>query len=337
MKLLRRALWLACLLPCVVLHAQQDTVFLSNGDVITGTIRGLDKAVLSVSAPYASGDIRIRWGGVVGLHTEKELLAVKEDGTRLRGRFMRGEPWELLFRVGVDTLRIPAPSVVRIVVVQDDPWSRLKVSIDLGYNYTQASDLQQLSLRGVTSYQAEAHRSQLNLNSVNSFQRDVDDIRRTEMDAGHRRLLPGRWFAGGDAVLLANTAQLIRLRSSYQLSMGNIFLLSNRLSATAWGGMAYTTEVYNSEAARRRGAEGLIGLEVHLFNMGDLSLLLSSKAFPSMGRSGRWRMDHRADVRYNLPRGIYVRVGGTVNYDSDPVEGAVETDYVLQTAIGWSY
>ena len=33
---------------------------------------------------------------------------------------------------------------------------------------------------------------------------------------------------------------------------------------------------------------------------------------------------------------IYIRGGITLNYDNRPVAGAPETDYVLQTAVGWS-
>ena len=41
------------------------------------------------------------------------------------------------------------------------------------------------------------------------------------------------------------------------------------------------------------------------------------------------------DLKYDLPLDFYIRLGYTLNYDNKPVEGATESDYVLQTSFGW--
>ena len=46
-------------------------------------------------------------------------------------------------------------------------------------------------------------------------------------------------------------------------------------------------------------------------------------------------MDDRVDLKYDLPKDLYIRMGLTLNYDNQPVEGATDTDYVFQTTLGW--
>jgi hypothetical protein len=119
--------------------------------------------------------------------------------------------------------------------------------------------------------------------------------------------------------------------------VGRIVVENNRFTFTTTGGIAYTEEVFNSEDPKRRQPEGIIGAEANFFNRGPLTVTISTKALPTLAGPGRWRVDSRADARYNFPYGIYMRMGGTVNYDSRPATGAVETDYLFQTAVGWTY
>ena len=43
------------------------------------------------------------------------------------------------------------------------------------------------------------------------------------------------------------------------------------------------------------------------------------------------------DTKYDLPMDFYIKLGFTLNYDNQPVEGAPEADYVFSTGFGWSW
>ena len=325
------------MLPGVVLLAQQDTLRLTNGDVLTGRFRGMDRGSATMSTSYGTADIRVRWNSVQSLHSVHELLVVLRDGTRKAARIRPGAPGELLLAGTYDSLSVALNNVVRIEALERYFLNRIKASVDLGFNHTRASDLSQLSLRTRLSYTEDNWRTHFNFNSVNSFQRNANDVRRTDLDGGYRYQLPKHWFIGADAVLLANTAQRLRLRSSYQLYAGHTFIQGNRFTLMGTGGLAYTLEVFNTEDPRRQQPEGIIGVEARVFNRGPFTFTLDTKAYPTLEGPGRWRIDGRADARYNFPYGIYMRMGGTVNYDSRPATGAVQTDYLFQSAVGWSY
>lgn len=337
MRLARHGLllgWLCVGLPAV---AQMDTLRLANGDILTGRFKGLDRATATVSTTYGSADIRVRWNAVRSLHTVHNMLVVLTDGTRKIARTRPAGPGELLLAGDYDTLTVKVSAVVRIVAIEKYFLNRIKASVDLGFNHTRASELSQLSLRTRLAYQDDYWRAHFNFNSVNSFQRNATDVRRTDLDLGYRYLLAKRWFLGADGVLLANTAQQLRLRSSYQLYAGRHILQDNRFTLTTTGGIAYTEEVFNSEDPKRRTPEGILGLEASVFNSGPITFNISSRAYPALAGPGRWRVDSRADARYTFPYGIYARMGVTVNYDSRPATNAVNTDYLFQSAVGWSF
>lgn len=105
----------------------------------------------------------------------------------------------------------------------------------------------------------------------------------------------------------------------------------NASAGAAWNNENYTDPAIPS----RNSAEGFAGLELNMFNMGDLGMFTSLYIFPSFTENGRVRSDFKFDLTYDLPLDIYFKLGYTLNYDNKPVEGASETDYVFQTTVGW--
>ena len=78
-------------------------------------------------------------------------------------------------------------------------------------------------------------------------------------------------------------------------------------------------------------------MELNLFDIGDLSLLTHATGYPSLTEAGRFRLDFKFDLKYDLPLDFYIKTGTTVNYDSQPVAGGSDLDYVIQTGIGWEW
>ncbi|MFN2128683.1 MAG: DUF481 domain-containing protein, partial [Anaerolineales bacterium] len=66
-------------------------------------------------------------------------------------------------------------------------------------------------------------------------------------------------------------------------------------------------------------------------------LLTNIMVYPGITEKGRWRSDFNLDTKYDLPYDFYIKVSLTINYDNRPAEGASETDYVVQTGLGWEW
>jgi len=98
-----------------------------------------------------------------------------------------------------------------------------------------------------------------------------------------------------------------------------------------WNDESFTDETIESKSSQ----EAFIGCQLEVFDISDLDLLTNVVVYPSLSESGRVRMDFKFDLKYDLPLDFYINLGFTLNYDNQPVEGAAESDYVLQTSFGW--
>ncbi len=74
-----------------------------------------------------------------------------------------------------------------------------------------------------------------------------------------------------------------------------------------------------------------------MFDYKDFDLNTAVDIYPSMSESGRWRVDYRLDLKYDLPLDFYVKTGITLNYDNRPTAGASDSDYYWKLAFGWEW
>src|SRR4051794_6276378 len=82
-----KALSLAfCILFSTVLKAQKDSLILSNGNVIVGEIKSLDKGVLTIETAYSKSDFTIEWSGVKEIYSSTSFLVTLKDGQRINGK-----------------------------------------------------------------------------------------------------------------------------------------------------------------------------------------------------------------------------------------------------------
>jgi hypothetical protein len=136
---------------------------------------------------------------------------------------------------------------------------------------------------------------------------------------------------------LSNTEQKLDLRLNAQLGLGNFLV---RTGSMYWGaklGVNRNLERYSNETEDHASWEGFLGTEVNLFDMGDVSLLFSIIAYPSMTDPGRLRTDSNLDFKYDLPLDFYINLGVSLNSDNRPAEDAGKIDYVLYTGFGWEW
>lgn len=332
---LRALLATATFSVVAVLPAQTDSLFMKSGDIVVGELKSMVRSVATVETKYSDSDFKVDWDEVRMVRSSSQYLVQLSEGEQYTAHLYSMDSVTVLLIGATDTTHTSLTRIVYLKSVKADFWSRAAASVDVGYNYTKASNLQQFSLRAFLGYQTDRWMANTTFNKVNSTQDAVADIQRTDMGATFRWSLPKGYFAAIDASFLSNTEQLLDLRSSIQPYVGNYLARNNSMYLLVALGSASTREDYSTDDPVRTSIEGLMALELNLFDVGDIDLLLSSKAFPSFTEEGRWRMDHRFDVKYDLPLDLYVRAGLTLNYDNRPVTGAVETDYVVQTALGW--
>jgi small nuclear ribonucleoprotein (snRNP)-like protein len=340
-------------------YGQTDTLVLSNNNVIVGEIKSMDKGVLIIETDYSDSDFKVSWSGVKKILSKTKFLITLSTGKRYNGSINSVDsihviidtydPQELLnisLRKKKEDKNLEKPlggkvqvdlqQVVYLNALDEGFWSRLSANIDLGWSVTKANNLKQFSVRSGLGYLADRWKLGSSFNSLRSNQDGLEPVKRTDADITFNFFLPKDWFLLYNITFLSNTEQLIRLRTGNKFGVGKYVIHTNKTYFGFQSGVNFNNETYFDDSPNRSSGEAFIGSELNLYDIGDLNLLTQVVAYPSFTEKGRFRTDFKFDLKYDFPKDIYIKLGTTLNYDNQPIEGATTLDYIFQTTVGWS-
>ncbi|OOG76914.1 DUF481 domain-containing protein [Algoriphagus sp. A40] len=336
-------------------NAQTDTLVLSNNDLIIGEIKSMNKNILGIETDYSDVDFKIKWGNIKRVYSKTNYLITISDGSRYNGK-IRSINDSI---IGIDAVmpdlvlkfsknredieqpvggkvEVPRNQIVYLNALDEGFWSRLSLNFDIGTNLTKANNLRQLTFNAGVGYLADRWKGNLTFNALRSTQDDVEPIKRTEVGAIYNYFLPKDWYLIYSLNMLSNTEQLIDLRTSNMVGVGNYVVHTNRSYLGFSAGVNFNNEKFQGDEKATQSGEAFLGAQYNIFDIGDLDLLTNVTVYPSMTEKGRLRTDFKFDIRYEFKFDLYFKVGTTMNYDNQPTEGASELDYIFQTTIGWS-
>ena len=319
------------------LKAQKDSLVLINGNVIVGTIKAMDKGVVTIETNYSKSDFTIKWSGIRELFSATVFMVTLKDGQRINGALQSldsGKRVQIIEPSGKKTETIMS-DIVYLKGLESDFWSRFKASVDAGLTINKANSLQQVTINSNVGYMADKWLGEVYYTMVTSSQDSVETTKRIDAGVNYKYFLPKDWFLAASLNFLANTEQALKLRSIGKVGIGKFFVHTNVSYWAASGGISYNNESYTNETEGRSSAEAYVGSELNLFDIGDLSLLNTIFVYPSLSESGRWRTDFKIDLKYDLPKDFYMKTGLTLNYDNQPAISGNETDYVFFFSLGW--
>lgn len=335
--------------------AQTDSLTLSNGNIIVGEIKSMDKGVLTIETDYSEADFKVTWSEIRKIASKTKYLITLSNGKRYNGTLNSIDS----FKVEIDTYNpegllrtiskrkdqteqpvggketVSLEEVVYLNALDEGFWSRLSATIDFGWSLTRANNLRQLNVRSGLGYLADRWKITSSYNALRSTQDDVADVKRTDASAAYNYFLPKDWFLLYNFTYLSNTEQLIRSRVGNQIGLGNYIIHTNKTYFGFQVGVNLNSESYFDDSPSRNSGEGMLGAELNLYDIGDLNLLTSVMAYPSFTESGRFRTDFKLDIKYDFFSDFYLKVGTTMNFDNQPVENAAKLDYVIQSTVGW--
>ena len=316
--------------------AQTDSLVMTNGDVLEGEIKSMNKGVLSIETPYSDKDFAIKWIEIKEVYSTTRFLVTLQDGRRFTALLKTNQEGKIAIEdqnglISETTL----DEVVDLVGLKSAFWSRVDASIDLGFSFTKANNLRQGTSEIAAGYLGDKWSADLFFNVFRSIQDSISPTRRTESGMNYKYYLPDDWYLMADVNFLANTEQALLARYTSKIGAGKFFIHSNHSYWGAGGGLSLNFESFTNETPSRSSAEAYAGTEVNLFDTGDLSLLSTLYVYPSLTESGRIRSDFKTDVKYEFANDFYVKFNLTLNYDNRPAITGNETDYVYGISIGW--
>jgi len=317
----------------------KDSIKLTNGNIIIGEIKSMDKSVLIFKTPYSDSDFKIKWHKVIEIYSDRVFIISLTDGQRIHSSINSDaiDKKKVMLDAGEQSFSETLNSIIFLEPIGKNFFSRLTVDVDFGISLTKANNFKQFNSNISTKFIANKWSSDGYFKSVFSQQDGSADIKRIDGKINVQYFLPKDWFVQTTADYLANDEQLLKLRSTYNGSLGYFFIHNNSMYLGASGGLAWTIENYIDDSPTKNSGELFLGVGFNKYDIGDLSLLTSLAFFPSLTESGRYRADFNFDMKYDLPLDLYIKMSLAYNYDNQPIDGAAKEDYVFTTSFGWEF
>ena len=319
--------------------AQIDTLLLDTNTIIVGEVKSMNKGVLTIETNYSDSDFTIEWLEIKKIYTQSVFLTSLTDGSRIIGSLRSNEDSSITIidREGAVETEVQIPEIVFLQPLNEGFWSRLDAAVDFGISFTKANNLKQFTFGTNLKYTEDKWSALINANMLRSTQDNAEDIRREDASFVFNYFLPKDWYLSPQVSLLSNTEQLLDLRTIVSMGVGNYIVNTNKMYWGVLTGLSYNNEQFSNDAQDRSSVEGILGTELNMFDIKDLSIITRLITYPSISESGRWRVDWNFDLKYDLPLDFYVKTGITLNYDNQPTAGASDSDYYWKLAFGWEW
>lgn len=312
-----------------------DSVWIRNGDRITGEVKSLTRGLLKYSTDDL-GTISIEWDKVDRISTTTLLEVQLRSGQKFYGHLGLGPSGWLV--LGVDTLALAG--IVAITPIDGNLLGRLNGYLDLGFSYQKANKTVQITTGGRVVYRGPTIETTLDFSTFLEDRDDADEISRLSSSLTERLLFSNRWSAGlvvgydnNEELDLSGRARLVGFGARTMVQ-------SNHMEVRATGGLVLTRERYFTTDTTTTGSEGLLGVSFRAFRYDrpKLDASIASSAYPSFTVGGRVRLQNDIRLSYELVKDFMLTLTVFDAFDSKPqAPGAPKNDFGTTFAATWTF
>lgn len=335
----------ANLLAMPAVAAKTDVIVLINGDHITGEVKDLSYGQLKFKTDHM-GTIYIEWDKIVSVSTDQVLQVETADGRRYSGRSPGPAATTAtlhLVPIGRDFdaqgIDLPMDSIVRVAYLEQGNFlERLDGSVSVGYNYTQATGVEQFNFSGNVGTRNSKRKWDLSLDTNVSGQSDGPSSERASLTATHERFMPNRYYYESAFGFTQNDELGLDLRSQFGVTGGRYLIQNQGKELRAGAGLA---------VSRENRSDGTIvdSLELPLTSTFRIFRLDSPKTdvtidltvSPSLTESGRVRGEGTISAKHEIVSDLFFEISLYDSYDNSAPEGSPSNDWNVVTSLGYTF
>jgi len=314
-----------------------DTVWLKNGDRLTGKIKLFDGGKLLLETEYG-GSIPIDWEKVATLQSDQELLVKEDDITGERAKnLLPAEPGKVTLANGGTPKTVELASIAQILkpkpLIEDLAWTG---NVDLSLDYKRAetdTDNYDVDFRTKARHGRWRHIAEGDYNRV--FQNDVKTTENWGAEYSLDRFLDEKWFWQGrleykrDKIEEVAQQRTIGTGPGYQFWDDELgaFSLASLLNRADYEYSNGEKDNFYSLGLKWDYNRFLVGKTFELFTTGELGKPLGSAA--------DYSLEAEAGLRYKVTDWASLNMKA----EKDLVSGAEgdldETRYTMGFGVGW--
>lgn len=316
-----------------------DTVFLHNGDRLSGSIIGKAADRLTLKTDYA-GKLKIQWADVSHLVTDNPVRVILDDGTAVTGRLSATADGELRIAAQPGTpaaplsmLRIAAinpPEAVGLVVK-----GQLNAGIDMDRGNTD-NDTYHIDAESVFRWPAD----RVTIGGKGDLERSegVDTKQQADLAGKYDHFMNEKWYLYSGLGFEHDRFADLDLRTVVSLGSGYQVFETERTNLSIEGGPAYIWENYDtSEDQDYVAAHWALRFDHRLYEAWNL------QAFHKQSLDLRLRetSDYILKTETGLRLPIIDRLQTTLQFNFDrnsaPAQGAEKNDYEYLLTGGYTW
>ncbi len=332
------ALYLAC--ASFAYSQKNDTIYLVNGDHITGEIKNFDKGLLLLSTD-AMKKVNIEYEDINTIYSKKNYEFRTKSGYRYYGYMLQSKSIGTIELVtSEDTIPKPLWDIVHIFPINKRFWQRIDGSVDLGVNYTKSIDVFQYSLNGYVSYRSSNVSTRLDYTSIFSDSGSEGIAKNNNVGLNVTRYLPNKWFARFQVDYQQNTELNLDHRIQSGPAGGYDLIRTTPMRLYVMAGVLVNREKLIDATETTENVEALLSLQYYWYQYRHpkVDFTTGLNVYPSFTNAGRVRLEFNINAKYEIVTDVFLSLTYYNNYDNEPGEGnSSQNDSNFIASLGYTF
>lgn len=335
-------LTLLAIISSPLLAQKDDTLYFLNHDRISGEIKQFKYGHLTYKT-YGVSTVNVKLDKISTFFSKKSFDILLENGSRRFGSFDTSNLEQFVKIITTnDTLLTPLVEVVEITPIKKRFLGRLSGSTDLGFSYTKANTLSQLTFNSSVKYTQRNYYTILGLNSINSVQDNPERIqtKKNDLTLTYYNRIKNSWFGIGSASAEQNSQLGLNLRTQIGLGAGNELIHTNSNNLLAYAGVVANREWSIDTTATRNNIDlvGAMMYRLFRFNKPEIEINSNAAVFPSINIANRWRFNYDIKLKIKIISDMFFSLSFYTSYDSKPPSTTSDNiDYSFSTSFGYTF
>lgn len=319
-----------------------DKILLDNDDWITGEIKKLDYAKLSLKTS-AAGTIQIKWDHIYKIKSDKYFEIGMGKGVKYFGSLdvtSDDDKFKVLIVMEEEEVVVDMNRIVEITPIKSRFWAKLDGNLDLGFSYTKGSEVKQWNSSFRLDYRPSKSLTTISANSIFTEQPERDATSKQDLGLSYKRFIGNNLAYTGFGGLQQNSELGINLRTSLGFGISKNWLRSNIQRVITTAGVIVNQEQGNENEGKNVNFEGLIRAEYRVFRYRDPEIDITAyfDFYPSFNVKDRYRTDLDVKFKFEIFNDFYIGFSFYHNLDTKPPESAAsKSDWGVTTSLGYKF
>ncbi len=300
-----------------------DTVFLKNGDKVTGKILSFEQGRLKIDG-QGPGVVSIKWYKISSISGGNRIYKVDEiNGTKHIGKIESAADTGKIHLTNEAQHDILIEDIIRIFPLEEEWYRGFKGTLGAGLNYAKSSDVLTINAEYNLYYVVKKWRFINDFSFISTSESNEKASLRTQVNLQAIYSLPNRWLLYEINSFNRNDELGVKSRFSFGGGGGNSLVQTEWQRLLILTGLIVNLEKDIETNSIFSNVEWPATLQhtIYKFARPQLSSSTSITSYVGITEKGRHRIDASVDLTWEFISNFNLQLSFYYNYDNKSIEG----------------